>query len=920
MSNRANNFETSGDAVEPLSTSGAIRSRDEIVRNIAELYEDDDALLAESEEHQLRRLIQTLRNRKGRFGLIFAVSNEMAQRKRLTQQIKDSLYGQHPVEIQLTENDDSLLEKLLADPAAPEPLIVYGIENLLPSIDRLRARREQTLGELQLHREQFRNLGRPLLLWMPEYVYTMIGQQAVDFWSWQGGAFFFTASQVEKSRFAQELGWHPGRVNNLPDLRQFVFNFEGREAEIEKLLEALRAGKSVAIQGVAGIGKSSLALYLAKNLINDYPDAQLFISLKSSTDAPRSAVDGLREALLALRPTERPPDNVITLASHYRAMLSGKRALIVLNDAPDPQSATLFLPPQGSVVIMTSRQSFTLPEVTNFRMAGLSPDEARNLLLRIAPRIGGFADEIARQCEYVPLALRLVASAFAHNKIIRPEEMAQRLKEKRTHLDLIPASLSLSLDLLENEELKRQRRMLAVFPDSFDAEAAAFVLGLEPDVAKDSLMTLEVNCLLEWNHETERYYLVDLIRDFALADLTDENRATAQRRHAIHYQRVLARANDIYLQSSEGVMKGLRLFDRERLNIQVGYNWATSQPETDKEAAHLCMAYANSGANILYLRQHPKEFIRWQENALSTAQHLNDKSSEGIHLGNLGTAYAALGETRKAIEFYEQALQIDREIGDRRGEGIALGNLGNAYANLGETRKAIEFYEQALQIDREIGDRRGEGIALGNLGNAYANLGETRKAIEFYEQALQIDREIGDRRGESADLGNLGLAYAALGETRKAIEFYEQALQIDREIGDRRGESADLGNLGNAYANLGETRKAIEFYEQRIAIAREIGGRRGEGIALGNLGNAYANLGETRKAIEFYEQYLAIAREIGDRQGEGNALGNLGLAYIDLGETRKALELMEASIKILEKIESPHANTVRQWLEKLRNE
>ncbi len=97
---------------------------------------------------------------------------------------------------------------------------------------------------------------------------------------------------------------------------------------------------------------------------------------------------------------------------------------------------------------------------------------------------------------------------------------------------------------------------------------------------------------------------------------------------------------------------------------------------------------------------------------------------------------------------------IARAIGDRRGEGNALGNLGTAWAALGEPRRAIEFYEQQLAIAREIGDRRGEGSTLGNLGNAWADLGEPRRAIEFYEQQLVIAREIGDRMGEGSALFN----------------------------------------------------------------------------------------------------------------------------------------------------------------------
>ena len=119
---------------------------------------------------------------------------------------------------------------------------------------------------------------------------------------------------------------------------------------------------------------------------------------------------------------------------------------------------------------------------------------------------------------------------------------------------------------------------------------------------------------------------------------------------------------------------------------------------------------------VLNLRQHSRERIRWLEIALAAAQRLKAREGEGVALGNLGIAYANLGETRRAIQFHEQYLtHLPRDWRPQRRRRCA-GQPGLAYAELGETRRAIQFYEQRLTIAREIGDRRGEGAALGNLG------------------------------------------------------------------------------------------------------------------------------------------------------------------------------------------------------------
>ncbi len=722
-------------------------------------------------------------------------------------------------------------------------------------------------------------------------------------------------------------------------------DFVGRETELNTILNDLTGGAVISgIRGLGGIGKTALALVIADRVKAQYRDAQFIVNLRGASDRPLSPAEALTHVIRAYHPTAQLPESVAELQAVYCSVLEGKRALILLDDARDAAQIKALLPPASCFLLITSRQHFHVPGLRPTDLDTLPPEEARELLLEIAPRIGfviasraaakqspaqpdeiasarkdasrnDAADEIARLCGYLPQALRAAGSLLFNVIDLDPADYAAQLRDERTRLEQIgvdpfigvsvEASLNLSYAML-SPDAQRVFRQLSVFPATFDAAAEEAICA---DGGHRHLSTLLQLSLAQYNPATKRYHLHDLVRLFAGGE-----GETTSRRHAEYYKNVLSAAQDFYLQGSDGILRGLALFDAEWPNIQAGQAWAVAHIDEDPIAAQLCDDYPDAGTYILDLRLHQRENIRWLEAALNAARQRKDRSAEGVHLGNLGIAYKNLGETRQAIACYEQRLVIAREIGDKRGEGVALGNLGNAYADLGETRQAIEFYEQALIIDREIGDKRGEGADLGNLGNAYADLGETRKAIACYEQTLTVMREIGDKRAKGSILGNLGNAYADLGEMRQAIEYHEQALIIDREIGDRRGEGADLGNLGIAYFTLGETRQAIEYHEQALIIDREIGDRRGEGNALGNLGIAYFTLGETRQAIEFYEQALLVQRAIGDRRGEGNDLWNMALALDKLGQRQQAIAHAEAALKIYEQIEDPNAEKVRRQL------
>lgn len=665
------------------------------------------------------------------------------------------------------------------------------------------------------------------------------------------------------------------RGNALTSLHQLPpppADFTGREAELAELRTAVQSGGVTisGVRGMGGIGKTALALKLAQELTPDYPDAQIYLDLQGVSKHPLSPAQAMGHVIRAFHPDARLPESEADLAGLYRSALHGKRSLLLMDNAAEQAQVEPLLSPAGCLLLVTSRVLFHLPGLHAKDLGKMRHEDARDLLLRITPRIGEEADRIATLCAGLPFALRQAAGALSERPDLTSARYADRLAKEKGRLGLIEAPLSLSYRLLP-QELAYRWRVLAIFPTSFDSVAAATIWVVEQDEADALLGDLVRRSLIDG--EDDRYRLHDLARIFAGSLPNDQERSLAERRHAVHYRNILAQTNKLFLQGGPSQSIALRLVDREWPNIQAGQAWAADRMKEDREAATLTASYSDVGVYTLNLRLWPQERIGWLEAALEAGRILNDRQLEENAIANLGLAYSDLGEARRAIDLQEQALAIAREIGDQKGEGIAKLNLGRAYAEIGDARRAISLYEQYLTLAQEIGDRRGEGIVTGNLGLAYEDIGETGHAIKLLKQYLVIACEIGDRGEEGKALGHLGRAYArTLGDTQSAIEMFEQYLAIAREIGDRRGERIATGSLGLAYSYLGQTARAIEFYEQSLAVAREIGDRRGEAFCCWNLGHEFQKSGNLERAAELMQVCTDYEREIGHLDAEEDAV------------------------------------------------
>jgi tetratricopeptide (TPR) repeat protein len=600
-------------------------------------------------------------------------------------------------------------------------------------------------------------------------------------------------------------------------------DFTGRVRELEELMSKIESGGVTisGLQGLGGIGKTALALKLAQKLAPRYTDAQFYLDLKGADKQPLSVAEALSHVIRAYHPTAKLPEGEAELQSLYLSLLHGRRALLLMDNAAGREQVEPLVPPESCILLVTSRQHFTLPGLFAKTLDTLTPDESRELLFKIAPRITERADEIAKLCGHLPLALRLAASALAERDNLSPADYVRRLSDAKKRLELVDASLTLSYELLIPEQ-QRLWRTLAVFPDTFAAAAAAAVWELNADAAQDALGELLRYSLLEWDADTSRYRLHDLARLFADSRMSNDEGHAARMRHADHYLTVLRECQAFYLKGGDAIKSGLALFDVERRNIEAGQEWACRHSSEDEAAARLCNEYPTAGVYVLFLRQHPREHIYWPEAALAAARKLKDRSLEGAHLSNLGIAHGHLGKYQQSIEYFEQFIEITRELGNRESEGRGLGNLGLSYAKMGKTRSAIEYYEQGLTILKEVGNRRDVASHLQNLGNAYEDLGEVHRASELLYEALNMFREINDLRGEGAVLGDLANVFAALGKTHHAITFYEQQLEIARDIGDRRSEANALFNAGLTLNELGNRAKAIAHVEAALKIYEQI--------------------------------------------------------------------------------------------------
>ena len=691
-------------------------------------------------------------------------------------------------------------------------------------------------------------------------------------------------------------------------------DFTGRRDTLEALVEKVRFdGQSIiGLFGMGGVGKTALGLSLAEELVPRYADAQIYLDLKGTTGEPLPPLDAMAHVIRAFDPAYPETPLELDIDGHYRSVLNGRRVIIFLDDVAHREQVIRLIPPAESLLIVTSRNRFTLPGLLAKDVDPLSAEDAAELALRVVPKLDGRAADMAALCGCLPGALRRAADLLGEYRDLTVENCMLRLSQSHEKRALVDGSVSPGYRAL-SPELQRLWRLLAVFPGRFDSADAGAIWGISEGAAQDLLSVLLSCSMLQWHESPPAYGLHDLVRLWALAQSPEEERLSIQQKLAEYGATILAGASEMYLQGGESLRRGLDLFDAERPNIEAGWAWASAHAEQDELAERLCVRYPVVAGDLLDVRQTPRERIQWLQAPLAAARRLKDRHAETSLLGGAGTAYCRMGETQRAIEYHMLALTVARETGEKKLEERALRGLGLAYARSGEFPHALEYHEKSVALAREINDRRGECDCMRELAGDYHAMGVSARAIDLCEEALAIARETGDRCSEGNCLGDIAAAWQGMKEPSRSVNFGSQALVIAREVGDSLSEGSILSTLGRSYEDLGDTRRAIECHEAHLRMTREANDRYGEGNALGNLGNALARSGHVRRALECYQGLLNLVRELGDRRGEAMVLGRIGKARARLGETRVAIECHSEQLQIAREIGDRRTEASALW-------
>ena len=717
------------------------------------------------------------------------------------------------------------------------------------------------------------------------------------------------------------------RPNNLPEqLTPFI----GREREVKAVSALLRdpGVRLVTLTGTGGTGKTRVALQVAAELLDGYPDGTWFVDLSPITDSAL-VISRVAQAL-GVREVAGSP-LIDTLKNH----LKDKRLLLILDNFEQVLDAsgtiTDILRSAATInVLVTSRVKLNVYGEHDYEIPPLSVPDAREGRIPPLEKLNQYeavrlfieraqavkADfqvtndnapavaEICVRLDGLPLAIELAA---ARVMMLPPQALLSRLSERLKLLtggsrDLparhqtLRGAIGWSYDLLSKGEQQLFARM-AVFNGGRTIEALEEVCNYDGQLQEDVLdgvQSLIDESLLqerEGRNGEPRFWMLETIHEYAREKLTESGESDALRRRHARYFLSMAEEAETHL-SGHGQQAWLDRLEDEYDNLRSALRWAKESYEpADIEAG---LRAASALQMFWMLRGHYTEGRAHLQDLLEEAGHTQgpSKQSRAKALNAASNLAYQQGDQPAAQPLAEEALRLARETGDKASIARALHNLGLVECN---PRKARSIFEESLLMMRELGDQPGIASTLNCLGFTTLMEGDFTGARTLYEESLAEWRELGNRAMVAWQLVNIGLTAADQGDLDDARALIGESLAISKELGERENICSCTAIMGNLAVAGGDYSGARALYEESLAMAREMGITSDIALALTGKGHlAYAE-GDCAAASAFFEEVAALNRDMGD---QANAVRFSGLASSLRGEYETALSNSEQALAL----------------------
>ncbi|WP_239117451.1 AfsR/SARP family transcriptional regulator [Paractinoplanes ferrugineus] len=697
---------------------------------------------------------------------------------------------------------------------------------------------------------------------------------------------------IEPGRELQDLhrrilgGSDDQRVRSLP---RTVGDFTGREAIVARLLESIAAAgpqgpAMVVIDGMAGSGKTTLALHVAALAGADYPDAHLFIDLHGHGE--HEPAEPSAALLTLLRQLGIPPDRIPAEArdrvTMWRSELARRRVLVVLDNAhSSAQLADLLPTSAGTLALVTSRRRLVgLDGADPESLPLLTPADATALLARIAgDRVTAdpaATAEVVRRCGGLPLALRLAGARLAHRPRWRVADLVRRLGESAlpelaAEDRSVASAFALSYGQLA-EPAKRMFRLLGVYPGVvLDGPAVAALCGLPLDEAQDTVDDL-IDVHLVEEPAPGWYRLHDLLREFA-ATLAGPDRREALigvldlQTHAVAlsmpeaYRDVLYRdlGSPVPLRPDllAAITDPVARIERQRTHLAAYIEAApaTGRPEYAWWIAraawwHLYYRHGGHGA---------EEMRSLLERAMSLMEVAGDRSGIAAIANYLASAYARLGDAERALELLRLSVRLREELGQRRAAATGLGNLAGVYEALGRFHECIDAARAARRMSALAGDRTRTRAPLSYLSEGYERLGRYPEALRYRRLSLLAAIEHQDHDLIASSLMKIERVRRLAGITTHGHRYLTAALRIAQR-GAHLSVVSDIYNeMGNLLRTEGRYPEAMAAHETALTEVRRISNRRDEVDWQVDYAATRHAAGDADGALELLEAALAQA-------------------------------------------------------------